>query len=374
MSDRVQFTCNGEQVEVSSGPGESLLSVLREQLGIISVKDGCAPQGQCGCCTVLVDGDPRVACVTPATRVAGRAVTTVEGLDPAVGGDARRRVRRHRRIAVRVLHARDRRARRRACGPRERAGRSTSIGRSPRTCAGAPAGRPCTTRSSGGSVGRGRGTRSRRRGAAGRARGRSAAGGGRGSAARRRGLRRRPCAPRRAGRGAVPSAADRSADAVDAAGTSWVVAESLLEARVRAGQGAGPAHDAEARPPLDLPSASAGRRAARDGLGRARLPRARRVVVRAGWRARVTARQRRRVRRQGRLARERGGACARRPLRSRGARRVLARRRRAARAEAAADRRQSRATTTAGRRSPERSSARWIRSWRRSSGRTASTK
>ncbi len=81
MSDRVQFTVNGEQVEVSSAPGESLLSVLREQLGIVSVKDGCAPQGQCGCCTVLVDGDPRVACVTPATRVAGRAVTTVDGLD-----------------------------------------------------------------------------------------------------------------------------------------------------------------------------------------------------------------------------------------------------------------------------------------------------
>ena len=44
MSDRVQFTCNGEQVEVSSAPGESLLSVLREQLGIVSVKDGCAPR------------------------------------------------------------------------------------------------------------------------------------------------------------------------------------------------------------------------------------------------------------------------------------------------------------------------------------------
>src|SRR5439155_5435958 len=45
-----------------------------------SPKDGCSPQGQCGCCTVLVDGAPRVACVTPARRVAGRRVTTVEGL------------------------------------------------------------------------------------------------------------------------------------------------------------------------------------------------------------------------------------------------------------------------------------------------------
>ena len=67
-----------------STPGESLLSVLRERLAITSPKDGCAPQGQCGCCTVLVDGAPRVACVTPATRVGGRAVTTVEGLDPVL--------------------------------------------------------------------------------------------------------------------------------------------------------------------------------------------------------------------------------------------------------------------------------------------------
>jgi xanthine dehydrogenase small subunit len=81
MSDRVGFVCNGAAVEVDVASGESLLSVLREQLGLSSVKDGCAPQGQCGCCTVLVDGDARVACVTPAARVHGRAVTTVEGLD-----------------------------------------------------------------------------------------------------------------------------------------------------------------------------------------------------------------------------------------------------------------------------------------------------
>jgi aerobic-type carbon monoxide dehydrogenase small subunit (CoxS/CutS family) len=81
MSDRVGFVCNGAPVEIGVAPGESLLSVLRERLGLVSAKDGCAPQGQCGCCTVLVDGDARVACVTPAVRVDGRAVTTVEGLD-----------------------------------------------------------------------------------------------------------------------------------------------------------------------------------------------------------------------------------------------------------------------------------------------------
>jgi xanthine dehydrogenase small subunit len=82
VRDRVQFTCNGTPVDVPVAAGETLLSVLRERLGVVSVKDGCAPQGQCGCCTVLVDGDPRVACVTPVERIAGRNVTTVEGLDP----------------------------------------------------------------------------------------------------------------------------------------------------------------------------------------------------------------------------------------------------------------------------------------------------
>lgn len=79
----LEFALNGDPVAVDAGAAESLLSVLRERLGIVSVKDGCAPQGQCGCCTVLVDGAPRVACVTPAERVAGRSVTTVEGLEPS---------------------------------------------------------------------------------------------------------------------------------------------------------------------------------------------------------------------------------------------------------------------------------------------------
>ncbi len=82
MADRITFVCDGGAVDVEVEAGESLLVVLRERLGVMSVKDGCAPQGQCGCCTVLVDGQPRVACVTPASRVSGRSVTTVDGLDP----------------------------------------------------------------------------------------------------------------------------------------------------------------------------------------------------------------------------------------------------------------------------------------------------
>ncbi|HUF32097.1 MAG TPA: 2Fe-2S iron-sulfur cluster-binding protein [Acidimicrobiales bacterium] len=70
---------NGRAVEVADD-GASLLDVLRDRLGERSVKDGCSPQGQCGCCTVLVDGSPRVACVTPVRRVAGRRITTLDGL------------------------------------------------------------------------------------------------------------------------------------------------------------------------------------------------------------------------------------------------------------------------------------------------------
>ena len=73
----VTFVLNGDDVAVEDGT--NLLDALREELGCRSVKDGCSPQGQCGCCTVWVDGAPRVACVTPVRRIAGREVTTLEG-------------------------------------------------------------------------------------------------------------------------------------------------------------------------------------------------------------------------------------------------------------------------------------------------------
>ncbi|HEX5365928.1 MAG TPA: 2Fe-2S iron-sulfur cluster-binding protein [Acidimicrobiales bacterium] len=76
------LTVDGRPVEVPDD-GATLLSVLRDRLGLRAAKDGCSPQGQCGCCTVLVDGQPRVACVTPARRARGRVVTTLEGLEPA---------------------------------------------------------------------------------------------------------------------------------------------------------------------------------------------------------------------------------------------------------------------------------------------------
>jgi aerobic-type carbon monoxide dehydrogenase small subunit (CoxS/CutS family) len=79
----IEFELNGRAAAVKADGG-SLLDALRDGLGVHSPKDGCSPQGQCGCCTVWVDGQARVACVTPVARVAGRSVTTVEGLAPAV--------------------------------------------------------------------------------------------------------------------------------------------------------------------------------------------------------------------------------------------------------------------------------------------------
>lgn len=75
----IDFMCDGEPVEVAD-EGRTLLEVLRDVVGVRTLKDGCSPQGQCGCCTVLVDGQARVACVTPARRVKGRSITTLAGL------------------------------------------------------------------------------------------------------------------------------------------------------------------------------------------------------------------------------------------------------------------------------------------------------
>ena len=75
----IEFEVDGARVAVVDD-GCTLLEALRDRLGIRSPKDGCSPQGQCGCCTVLVDGQPRVACVTPVARIAGRSITTADGL------------------------------------------------------------------------------------------------------------------------------------------------------------------------------------------------------------------------------------------------------------------------------------------------------
>ena len=69
-----------DPVEVR-GDHPHLLSALREELGITSPKDGCSPSGQCGCCTVHIDGKAVVACQQPLSKVAGKSVLTLEGVD-----------------------------------------------------------------------------------------------------------------------------------------------------------------------------------------------------------------------------------------------------------------------------------------------------
>ena len=81
MPRLVELNVNGTRREVAAEPDRSLLVVLREELGLTGAKYGCAV-GACGACTVLVDGTPARACVTPPDEVAGRAVTTIEGLNP----------------------------------------------------------------------------------------------------------------------------------------------------------------------------------------------------------------------------------------------------------------------------------------------------
>ena len=82
VSTSVSLTVNGRQVSIR-GDHPHLLSALRDELDITSPKDGCSPSGQCGCCTVLVDGKPVVSCQQPLTKVAGKSVTTLEGLPDA---------------------------------------------------------------------------------------------------------------------------------------------------------------------------------------------------------------------------------------------------------------------------------------------------
>ena len=76
----MELTLNGQAVTAEPREGASLLELLRDDLGLRSVKDGCAPEGSCGACTVIVDGRAVVSCAQQATRAEGKHVITQEGL------------------------------------------------------------------------------------------------------------------------------------------------------------------------------------------------------------------------------------------------------------------------------------------------------
>ncbi|MEF8773685.1 MAG: (2Fe-2S)-binding protein [Halobacteriales archaeon] len=82
---RVSFDLDGEATTVDVAPDRSLRSVLRGECDAKSVKNGCE-SGRCGSCTVLIDGNAVKSCLLPAGKVGGRAVTTVEGIDPGTPG------------------------------------------------------------------------------------------------------------------------------------------------------------------------------------------------------------------------------------------------------------------------------------------------
>jgi len=77
----ITLSVNGQPAEIR-GDHPHLLAALRDELGVTSPKDGCAPSGQCGCCTILLDGKAVVACQVSLERASGKEVVTLEGVDP----------------------------------------------------------------------------------------------------------------------------------------------------------------------------------------------------------------------------------------------------------------------------------------------------
>ena len=76
---KLSFKLNGKSMTVAIAPRTLLIDLLRDDLGLTGTKAGCR-EGECGTCTVLLDGEPVNSCILPAIKVAGRSLTTIEGL------------------------------------------------------------------------------------------------------------------------------------------------------------------------------------------------------------------------------------------------------------------------------------------------------
>ncbi len=76
---QITFTLNGREARAHIEPQDTLLQVLREQFGLLGTKEACR-EGECGACTVLIEGDAVVSCIYPAHKAAGKCITTIEGL------------------------------------------------------------------------------------------------------------------------------------------------------------------------------------------------------------------------------------------------------------------------------------------------------
>ncbi len=75
----ITVTVNNVEYELDVAPHHTLLAVLKDQLGFTEIKSGCG-EGECGACTVLLDGKPVTSCILPAVKADGRKVTTIKGL------------------------------------------------------------------------------------------------------------------------------------------------------------------------------------------------------------------------------------------------------------------------------------------------------
>jgi carbon-monoxide dehydrogenase small subunit/xanthine dehydrogenase small subunit len=75
----LRFTLNAREVEVHAAPLARLLDVLREECGLTGTKEGCG-EGECGACTVLVNGQPVCSCLVPVAQAEGAEIVTIEGL------------------------------------------------------------------------------------------------------------------------------------------------------------------------------------------------------------------------------------------------------------------------------------------------------
>lgn len=79
MEEKIRFNLNGKKIEITTDPNQTLLWVLRNQLGLTGTKFGCG-SGFCGACTVLIDREPTRSCMLPVSDVSGKEVITIEGL------------------------------------------------------------------------------------------------------------------------------------------------------------------------------------------------------------------------------------------------------------------------------------------------------
>ncbi|HAK47142.1 MAG TPA: (2Fe-2S)-binding protein [Spirochaeta sp.] len=82
---KISFSCNGETRDIEAGAEIRALDILREDLGLTGTKEGCG-KGECGACTILLDGKPVCSCLLPAPKLEGCEVVTVEGLKGPDGG------------------------------------------------------------------------------------------------------------------------------------------------------------------------------------------------------------------------------------------------------------------------------------------------